>query len=158
MGTHLPPVSPEVSKLIDSLTGEYPGLELEPLFTKGSPQNCAINWLALEDGWTVGATADNVRIQRIAGMYALAVIFFAAIGRDCIEVASSFPNVDFVCNLGLPDDLTQIGRLDLFLLSCDDEGFIVELSLGAYHTSKKRLDPIDVSFYVYYTSSLNFFL
>jgi len=128
-----PPASPlDVPNLVDRLTSEYPELESDPLFEEGTPQNCAINWLALEDDWTKRAFADNVPIQRIGERYALTVIVYATAGGDCITYPSLFLPADCRLRYSEPED-EAVGVL------CNADGFIVTLDLGEYIRTRRRL-------------------
>jgi len=125
-----PTVAPEISNLVDRLTIEYPGLDMESMFAEGTPQNCAINWLAFEDDWTGEAIADDLPSQRIGERYALAVMFFATTGTGCNNVASSLLPAE--CELGPAEEDFTPGDVDGVDVSCNEDGFIITLDLGEY--------------------------
>jgi len=137
-----PTVSPEVSNLVEILASEYPGLDMELAFEEGTPQNCAIQWLALEDDWTETAMNDNAPIQMIGERYALAVVSFATIGNDCSYEAVSYLAVE--CELRSVEDFTSdmLAGIDV---SCNDDGFIITLDLGEYKSKHDMIPSMSCS-------------
>jgi len=162
-------VSAEVMNLVDRLTGEYPELDLVQLLEDGSPQNCAIHWLALEDDWTTEAMmADNdgssSSIQQIVERYALAVIFYATAttATEGKEDGGNITNVlrseVSVCSISFHSQSEDFGQdgfqrstdldedgFQLFQADCNEDGYVTYLDLRKCIHPPSRRDSINIS-------------
>jgi len=118
----------EVTNLVDRLLTEYADLDTEQLLTDGTPQNRAIDFMALKDDWTREATSTSVSVQMIGERYALVVMYYATDGKSWNHEVNWLLNTTSVCEWNSPKDTLE----EVKGVSCNDDGLVVGLDLGEF--------------------------
>lgn len=118
----------------------------------GTPQNRAINFMALKDDWTTEAMSTNVSVQMIGERYALVVIYYATSSEQWNDEVNWLLNTTSVCEWNsMKGTLEEVKGV-----SCNDDGLLVALDLGELwmESGRKIRVPSRIVLLDYLTSRL----